>query len=101
MNHSKRVFSRALVINKETNILQNICLIELPFLRKITTEYKWNLSFLEVCMHLISNFTCKDKIFKRISGSCDIIFLNETIVHKCSKKGFSEIFGELMLYFIY
>ena len=56
---------------------------------KITTGCLWNFSFLEVCMDLIANFTCKDTIFKRIWSSFYGIFLNWTyrsIVHKCFKK---------------
>ena len=35
-----------------------------------------DISFLEVCMHLIANFTCKDTAFERVSSSCYRIFLN-------------------------
>ena len=38
-----------------TNIEQNICLTEQPFLSKATTDSIWNFPFLEVCMHLIVN----------------------------------------------
>ena len=65
-----------LVTDKETNIVENICLTKQPFLNKITTGYLWNFSFLEVCMYLIAYFTCKDTVFERISGSCYGIFLN-------------------------
>ena len=78
MNYFQRVFSRALATDKGTNIVQNISLTEQPFLSKITTDSLWNFSFFEVCMHLISNFTRKDTIFKRISSNCDRIFINQT-----------------------
>ena len=35
-----------------------------------------NFSFRKLCMHLISSFTCKDIIFKRISSSCYGIFFS-------------------------
>ena len=38
-----------------TNIEQNICLTEQPFLSKATTDSILNFPFLEVCMHLIVN----------------------------------------------
>ena len=82
MNYFERVFSRILATDKGTNTIQNICRTKQPFLSKITTDCLWNFSFLEVCIHLISSFTCKDTIFKRISSSC-----YGAIVHKCSKKG--------------
>ena len=52
------------------------------------------LFFLEVCLHLIANFICQDTI-KSFS-----IELKETIMHRYSEKGVSEILEELMLYFI-
>ena len=55
-------FSKILATDKETNIVQNICLTEQSFLNKITTGCLLNFSFLEVCMHLIANFTCNDTI---------------------------------------
>ena len=69
-------FSRILATDKETHIVQNICLTEQSFLNKITTGCLWNFSFLEVCMHLIANFTCKDRIFEIIWSSCYGFFLN-------------------------
>ena len=78
-------------------------LIEQPFLSKITTDYLWNFSFFEVSMHLISNFTCKDTTFKRISSSCYGIFFNWTkkpLYTSVLKKGVFEIMEELMLYFM-
>ena len=59
-------FSRILATDKETHIVQNICLTEQSFLNKITTGSLLNFSFLEVCMHLVANFTCNDTIFERI-----------------------------------
>ena len=59
-------FSRILVTDKDTNIVENICLTEQSFLNKITTGCLLNFSFLEVCMHLTANFICNDTIFERI-----------------------------------
>ena len=59
-------FLRILATDKETHIVQNICLTEQSFLNKITTGCLLNFSFLEVCMHLTANFICNDKIFERI-----------------------------------
>ena len=59
-------FSKILATDKETNIVQNICLTEQSFLNKITTGCLLNFSFLEVCMHLTANFICNEKIFERI-----------------------------------
>ena len=86
--------------DKGTNIVQNICLTEQPFLSKSTIDFLWNFSFLKVCIHLIFNFTYKDKIFKRISSSCYRIFLNWTSCTSVLKKGVFEILKKLMLYFI-
>ena len=58
MNYFERVFQEFWP--------QNICLIEQSFLNKITTGSLLNFSFLEVCMHLIANFTCNDTILERI-----------------------------------
>ena len=69
-------FSRTLVTDKGANIVQNIFLTEQPFLSKVTSDCLWNVYLLEVCMHLISNFTHKDTILKRIPSSCYRIFLN-------------------------
>ena len=81
-------FSRILATDKETNIVQNICLTEQP-LHKITTGCLWNFSFLNICMHLITNFTCKNTIFERI--------LSRSIPHKCSgKRCFQNIGGTNM-----
>ena len=69
-------FSKILATDKETNIVQNICLTEQSFLNKITTGCLWNFSFLEVCMHLIANFTWKDAIFKKseiVSGVKSVV----------------------------
>lgn len=50
-------------------------------------------------MHLISNFTCKDTVFKRDSSSCYGIFLDLTSSHpSVLKKGGFEILEEPMLY---
>ena len=59
-------FSRILATDKETLILQIICLIEQSFLNKITTGSLLNFSFLEVCMYLIASFTCNDTILEII-----------------------------------
>ena len=56
-------FARVLATDHGANIVQNICLTEQSFLSKITTGYLWKFPFLEICMHLISNFTCKNAIF--------------------------------------
>ena len=58
--------SRILATDKEANFVQNRCLTEQSFLNIITTGCLWNIFFLEVCIHLIANFTCKDIIFERI-----------------------------------
>ena len=63
-------FSRILATDKKSNIVQNICLTNQSYLSKITTGCLQNFSFLEVCMHLIANFTCRDTIFERIWSSC-------------------------------
>ena len=49
--------------------------------RAVTSEQNchWLLiefPFLEVCMHLIANFTCNDTIFERIWSSCYGMFFN-------------------------
>ena len=59
-------FSRILATDKETHIVQNICLMERSFLNKITTGCLLNFSFLEVRVHLVANFTCNDTILERI-----------------------------------
>ena len=90
---------RTLATDKETNIIQNMCLTQHPCFSGITTESLWNFSFLEICMHLISNFTCKDTVFKRDSSSCYGIFLDLTSSHpSVLKKGGFEILEEPMLY---
>ena len=84
-------------------ILYRTCLIEQPFLSKITTGCLRNFSFLEVYMYLNFNCTCKDTNFKRsrvVALKPFSFELKETIVHKCSKKNIFEILEELMLYFI-
>ena len=63
-------FSRILATDKKSNIVQNICLTNQSYLSKITTGCLQNFSFLEVCMYLIANFTCRDTIFERIWSSC-------------------------------
>ena len=47
-------------------------------LHKITSGSLRNLSFLEVCMHLNANFTCKNTIFERILSTSYGIFLKWT-----------------------
>ena len=59
-------FLRILATDKETHIVQNICLTEQSILNKIITGYMLNFSVLEVCMHLIANFICNDTTFQRI-----------------------------------
>ena len=68
-------FSRILAKDKKANVVRNICLTEQSFLNKVTTGCSWNFSFLEVCMHLIANFTWKDTSFERIPSRCYGIFL--------------------------
>ena len=68
-------FSRILAKDKKANVVRNMCLTEQSFLNKITTGCSWNFSFLEVCMHLIANFTWKDTSFERIPSRCYGIFL--------------------------
>ena len=68
--------SRILATDKES---QNICLTEESFLNKITTGSLLNFSFLEVCMHLIANFTCNDTIFERIFISDFSIYIFQLI----------------------
>ena len=93
----QRCFSRILATDKETNIVQNICLTEQSFLNKITTGCLWNFFFLEVSMHLIAHFTCKDTSFERILGSRYGIFLNWTYrSHRIYKKSVFEILEELI-----
>ena len=72
-------FSRILATDKGTNMVQNIRVTEQLFLNKITTDCLWNFFVFGVCMQLISNFTCKDTIFKIISITCFGIFLNWTL----------------------
>ena len=83
-------FSRILVTDEGTNIVQNTCLTEQQFLEQITTACLWNFSFLEICMHLISNFTCKDiqslKESRVVAMESFSIELKEAFVHKCSKE---------------
>ena len=67
------------------NIAQNTCFTEQLFLIIITTNYLPNFSFLEAFMHLISNFTCKDTICKRISRSSCGIILNWTHRNNCTR----------------
>ena len=64
----RRVFVRILAADNGTNIAQNKGLAEDPFLRKTTTGCFRSFSFLEPCMYLVSNFTCKATIFKKISS---------------------------------
>ena len=66
-------FSRILVTDKETHYIH---LTEQSFLNKVSTGCLLNFSFLEVCMHLIANFTCNDTVLERISSSCYGKFLN-------------------------
>ena len=72
----QRYFSRIFATYHGKNTIQNACLTEQPFLSKTITGCLWNFSFLELCRHFISNFTCKDTIFKRILNSYYRIFLN-------------------------
>ena len=70
---------------------------------KITIDCLWNFSLREVCLHLISNFACKDTIFKRIPSSCYgtiSIELKKPSYTSVLKIGVFEILKELMLYFI-
>ena len=67
-------YLRILATDKETNILQKICHTE----QSCNLKILWSVSFLEVHMHLIANFTCKDTIFERIWSSCYGIFLKWT-----------------------
>ena len=66
MVKNTQTIRRHLTTNKETCIVQSICLTEQSFLNKITTGCLLDFSFIEVCMHLIANFICNDKIFERI-----------------------------------
>ena len=66
MVKNTQTIRRHLTTNKETCIVQSICLTEQSFLNKITTGCLLNFSFIEVCMHLIANFICNDTIFERI-----------------------------------
>ena len=92
-------FSRILATDKKTNIVQNIFLTEQTFLNKITTGCLWNISFLEVCIHLIADFASKvqalkeSRVYTMESFSFELI---EAIVHKCSKEGVFEILEELI-----
>ena len=52
-------FSRIMATDKETNIVENICVTEQSFSSITTTGCLWNLSFLEDCMHLIANLIAK------------------------------------------
>ena len=58
-----------------------------------------NFSFLKVCMHLITSFTCKDTIFETVSSSSYGIFLNWTYrYHRTQvflKKAFSKYWRNL------
>ena len=53
--------------DKETRVVQDVCPTEQLFLSKITGDCLWNFSLLKVCMHLISNFTCKDTDFRVVA----------------------------------
>ena len=85
-------FSRTLATNKGTNMVKNTCITEQPLLSKITTDRLWSFSCLEVCMHLISNFTYNHKIFERLSSSCYGIFL---------KWNFGGTYAKFYIYYSY
>ena len=85
--------------DKETNIVQNICLTEQSFLNKITTGCLWNFSFIEVSMHFVATFSLHSRIqFLKdslvVAMESFSIELTETIAHKCSKKGVYEMLQE-------
>ena len=48
-------------------LYRNICLVEQPFFSKATNGYLWNFSFLDLFMHLVSNFTRKDTILSKLT----------------------------------
>ena len=78
-------FSRILATNKETNIVQNMCLMEQLFLSKITV---WNFSFVEVCMQFLILHTRIESLKESrvVDMESFLIELIEAIGHKCSKK---------------
>ena len=64
-----RMCSGKFSADKAMNILT-----EQPILSKITTDCLWNFSFFEVCLYLISNFTCKHGLLNTRSGHiCHIL----------------------------
>ena len=80
MNYFERIFQKFWPQIKK-QILYRTCLTKQSFLNKITTGWLWNLSFLEFCMHLIANFTCKDTMKESgivivESFSCGLLRLN-------------------------
>ena len=82
-------FSRILAIDKETYIVQNICLTEQSFLNKIATGCLLNFLFLRfVCtwlliLHAMIQSLKESGVVATESFSIELI---EFIVHKCSKK---------------
>ena len=101
MNYFERALQELWPQIKEQILYRIYFLQNSHYLRKITTDC---FSFLKVCMHLISNFTCKGI---QSLNECRVVAieslsieLEETIVHKCFKKSVFEILKELILYFI-
>ena len=93
MNYFERVFQELWLQIKE-QILYRKCLTEQTFLSKSTIGCLWNFCFLEVCVNLVSNFTCKIQFLKESRAESYSIELTGAM-EMCSKIGVFKILGEL------